>query len=626
MAERNNSQPTTYSTSKNPPPARGGGGIRYGFEKPKAPAGQILLRLIKYLGAHKWLLILAIGISLVSNLLALIGPKLSGYAIDALELGEGAVDFDTVIYYVILMIVGYVLSAILSYVLTFVMVQIGRNTVYRMRKEVFEHLLRLPISFYDNHQVGDILSVMNYDIDNISTALSNDLVHIFTSLVTVVFSFVMMLTISPIMILIFLVTIPISVIFTRYRTNKVRPMFRTRSQKLGALNSYAEEMTGGLATIKAYGREDVFNARFDEYNESACEANYQADRFASTTGPAVMFINNISLALVSIFGAFMYMSGVITIGNVSSFVLYSRKFSGPINEFANIFSELQSAMASAERVFRLLDEPTEPEDKIDAIVLTNPRGEVELKDVHFSYVAGAPVLNGVSLKVNSGQTVAIVGHTGSGKTTIISLLMRFYDVDAGAIYIDGVDVRDLTRDSLRSAFSMVLQDTWLFSDTILNNLRYGREDVTDEEIYEAAKATSIDKFIKALPNGYDTILSDGGASISKGQKQLLTIARAMLSDAPMLILDEATSNVDSQTEIAIQSAILKLRKNKTCFVIAHRLSTIKNADLIVVMKEGRIVESGTHEELIARGGYYYELHNSQFVTDTPLAIESERYE
>ena len=609
-------KPSISSTiPQNVPKAHGGPGGRGGFERPKAPTRQILGRLIKYLGGQKWLLILAISISLVANLLSLIGPKLSGLAIDALKLGEGMVDFETVIYYVVIMIVGYVLSAILSYLLTFIMVNIGRNTVYRMRKDVFEHLLKLPVSFYDQHLVGDVLSVMNYDIDNISMALSNDLVHIFTSLVTVIFSFVMMLTISPVMILVFLVTIPISVIFTRYRTKKVRPMFRNRSIKLGALNSYAEEMTGGLSTIKAYGREEVFNARFDEYNESACEANYEADKFASTTGPAVMFINNLSLALVSIFGALMYMSGVITVGNVSSFVLYSRKFSGPINEFASIFSELQSALASAERVFRLLDEPTETPDKEGAVVLTNTRGEVDIEDVHFSYVEGREVLRGVSLKVESGQTVAIVGHTGSGKTTIINLLMRFYDVNEGSIAIDGIDVRDMTRDSLRQSFSMVLQDTWLFSDTIINNLRYGRDAVSDEEIIRATKDAGVHKFIESLPQGYDTVLTDGGASISKGQKQLLTIARAMLSDAPMLILDEATSNVDSQTEMAIQSAMLRLREHKTCFVIAHRLSTIKNADLIVVMRDGLIVESGTHEELMDKRGYYYELHNSQFETD-----------
>ena len=390
-------------------------------------------------------------------------------------------------------------------------------------------------------------------------------------------------------------------------------MYRERSKNLGLLNGYAEEMTGGLKTIKAYGREKQFCREFEEFNKNACDANYIADRFSSSTGPSVNFINNLSLTLISIFGSVLYMNGGIRLGNISSFVLYSRKFSGPINEFANIFSELQSALASAERVFRLLDEPEETADAPDAHSIQNIKGQITLKNVCFGYDE-KQVLKGINLNVSPGQTIAIVGPTGSGKTTIISLLMRFYDSYSGDILIDGKNLNTITRESTRKAFSMVLQDTWLFSDTIYKNLTYGNPNITIDEVKAASKAAKIDSFIEALPNGYDTILSDGGTNISKGQKQLLTIARAMLLNTPMLILDEATSNVDTQTEQMIQSAMLKLMDGKTCIVIAHRLSTIKNADCIVVLRDGAISERGTHYELMQKKGYYCELYNAQFDT------------
>lgn len=580
--------------------------------KKRRPA-VILKRLWKYLKHYKWLLTAAILINTLSNGFALVGPKLSGAAIDAIKPEVGMVDFPLVFRYCGIMLIFYIISSILSYVLAALMIQIGRNTVYRMRKDIFNHLMRLPVSFYDTHAIGDILSVLSYDVDNINASLSNDMVQMFTSVLTVSFSFIMMLTISPKLILVFLVTIPISILFTRYRTKRVRPMFRTRSAKLGVLNSYAEEMTGGLKTIKAYGREEVFAQQFDQYNEDACEANYRADSFACATGPTVNFINNLSLALISVFGALLYMAGGITLGNVSSFVLYSRKFSGPINEFANIFSELQSALASAERVFRLMDEAMETPDAPDAVTLSNIHGDVSMRDIHFGY-DGQTVLKGLDLDAKSGQVIAIVGPTGAGKTTIINLLMRFYDPNSGRITIDGRDIQTCTRASLRRSYSMVLQDTWLFSDTIYKNLTYGNEHIPPERVKAAAKAAKIDSFIESLPQGYDTILRDGGTNISKGQKQLLTIARAMLLDAPMLILDEATSNVDTQTEQLIQAAMLKLMEGKTCFVIAHRLSTIQNADCIAVLKDGVIAESGTHQELMQRGGYYRELYRAQFDT------------
>ncbi len=583
------------------------------FERPKAKPITVLKRLWKYLYDYKWLLTLAIVLSLISNVLSLVGPTLSGKAIDAIRPGENAVDFKTVFFYTGLMLIFYFVSSVLSYILSALMVQISRKTVYKMRKDLFEHLMRLPVSFYDKTAVGEVLSVLSYDIDNINASLSNDVVHIFTSIITVVFSFIMMLTISPKLILVFLVTIPISIIFTKYRTKKVRPMYRERSKNLGLLNGYAEEMTTGLKTIKAYGREKQFLNEFNRFNHNACEANYIADRFSSSTGPSVNFINNLSLALVSMFGALLYMANSITLGNISSFVLYSRKFSGPINEFANIFSELQSALASAERVFNLLDEPEEAHDAENAIDFKDVKGKIELKNVLFGYT-DTPVLKGLSLDALPGQTVAIVGPTGSGKTTIINLLMRFYDVNDGDILIDGHDIYTVKRKSVRGAYSMVLQDTWLFTDTIYNNLAYGNENITPEKVKAAARAAKIDSFIEALPDGYDTVINDGGTNISKGQKQLLTIARAMLMDAPMLILDEATSNVDTQTEQLIQAAMLKLMQGRTCIVIAHRLSTIKNADKIAVLKNGIVAELGTHSELMAKGGYYSELYKAQFDT------------
>ncbi len=581
------------------------------FERPRASSASIIKRLWKYLYIYKWILLAAVLLSLISNMMALYGPKLSGLAIDALSEGRGRVDFNSVFYYARLMIVFYILSSVLSYAIAAIMVHLARNVVYSMRKDVYEHLMRLPISFFDTHQAGDIISVLSYDIDTVSASLSNDLVQMLASLVTVAGSFLMMLSISPKLILIFVVTIPISIIFTRYRSRRVRPLYRKRSVTLGMLNGFAEEMTGGLRTIKAYGREEFFQEGFETRNREACDSNYEADAFASATGPAVNFINNFSLALISIFGALLYMAGSISLGNVSSFVLYSRKFSGPINEFSNIISELQSALAAAERVFMLLDEPLEEPDAPDAAELCDVKGEVELSGVSFGYGEEA-VLRNFDLDVPGGKVVAIVGPTGAGKTTVINLLMRFYDPQSGTISIDGKDIRSLTRKSLRRSWSMVLQDTWLFTGTVFENLAYGKEGVGLEEVRRAAEAARIDGFIRSLPKGYDTVLKDGGSNISKGQRQLLTIARAMLLDAPMLILDEATSNVDTSTEQSIQSAMLRLMEGKTCFVIAHRLSTIQNADIIAVLKDGRIVEQGRHDELIRKGGYYCELYRSQF--------------
>ena len=578
--------------------------------RPKAKASQVLRRLWQYLRHERWIIITASLLSVVGNLLGLLSPKLSGAAIDAII--PGAVDFPVVVRYVLWMILLALVSSLLSWLLSAMMIRMSRNVVKRMRGDLFNHLTRLPISFFDTHQTGDVISVLSYDVDTVGASLSTDLTQILASLITVVGSFAMMCTISPALLIIFAFTIPMSILFTRYRSKVVRPLFRERSKQLGLLNGFAEEAVSGMKTIAAYHQEDEFNRRFAQRNESAVHANWHADHTACITGPTVNLINNLSMAAVSILGALLYMAGGISLGGVSSFVLYSRKFSGPINEFANIISELQSSLAAAERVLTLLDLDPEPADTPDAVALTNCTGHVAFRDVSFGYTEDVTVLHHINFVARPGEVIAIVGETGCGKTTLINLLMRFYDVSSGAILIDGQDVRTLKRDSLRSQFTMVLQDTWLFDGTVYDNIAYARPSASREEVVAAAKAAHIHPMIESLPHGYDTIVTDSGNSISKGQKQLMTIARAMLMDSTMLILDEATSNVDTQTERLIQDAMLSLMQGRTCFVIAHRLSTITGADRIMVMDKGRLVEIGTHQQLLEKRGAYYELYQAQF--------------
>lgn len=583
----------------------------------------VLLRVCKYLFAHKWLLALAFFLMVTSNVLALVGPYLSGKALDAIELGTGSVDIDTVIKYCILMAVVYIVSGVLSYLLAVLMVHISQKITYSMRKELFDHLTELPIGYFDTHQTGDTVSHISYDIDTVNASLSNDLLQICASIITVVGSFVMMVKISPVLLSVFLFTVPVSIIFTRYKTIHIRPYFRRRSAKLGELNGYAEEMLSGQKAIRVYGREDVITGRFDVKNGEACDAYYDADYHGAVIGPAVNFINNLSISFITMLGGILYMLTLImgaslhpmlrvALSDVGTFVQYSRKFAGPINEFANILSEIQSATSAAERVFNLMDEAPEPLDAEDAVVLSDVQGKVDIDHVYFGYVPGKTIIKDFNLNCKPGSTIAIVGPTGAGKTTVINLLMRFYDIDRGAIYVDGNEIRQVTRDSLRLSYTMVLQETWLFCGTVYENIAYGRIGATREEVIAAAKAARIHSYIETLPDGYNTVLSDDGVNISKGQKQLLTIARAMLSDSPMLILDEATSNVDSRTEILIGEAMNELMKGRTCFVIAHRLSTIQNADRILVIRNGNIEEQGTHDELMRAKGFYASLYNAQF--------------
>lgn len=581
------------------------------LKKPKDTKGT-LLRMLRYVGDFKWLLALVLVLCLTSNLLALLGPDLAGKAINAAAAGKGKVDFEQVYFYAKRMLIFYLSSSALSISINIMMMYVSRQIAKKMRKDVFDKLMKLPVGYFDTNQAGDIISRVSYDIDVVSTCLGTDIVAIMTSVVTVVGSFGMMVHISPQLALVSLITIPAAMIYTTKMRKVTQPRFSKRSKKYGELNGFVEEMFSGQKSIVAYAYEDKVGENFDKINTEASDAFYDAAYYGMTMGPSVGFINNIGLSLTAMFGSLLYMMNIIGLGSISSFVLYSRKFSGPINEVANIMTEIYSALSAAERVFGLLNETEEIADREDARVLDQVRGNVEFQNVSFGYVKDKTIIHNLNMKAEAGKLVAIVGPTGAGKTTIINLLMRFYDVDQGSILVDGREIRDYTRESLRKAYAMVLQETWVFKGTIFENIAYGKEDATMEEVVAAAKAAHIHSFIMRLPQGYQTVISEDGGNISKGQKQLLTIARAMLYHSKMLILDEATSNVDTSTERQIQKAMRELMKDKTCFVIAHRLSTIQHADMILVVDQGDVVEQGTHESLMAKKGFYYKLYAAQF--------------
>ncbi|MDC7293515.1 MULTISPECIES: ABC transporter ATP-binding protein [unclassified Butyrivibrio] len=580
-------------------------------EKPKH-AKKTMLRLLKYLMEYAWVVLLMLLCAFASNIGNLLGPDFAGKAINAASQGAGKVDINEVIRYGIFMLIAYVSGNILSFFVNIGMMRVGRKVARNMRRDVFNKLMEMPVGYFDRHLAGDIISRVSYDIDVVSTSLSSDVVQILTSFVTVVGSFVMMCIISPPLVLCMVFTIPVSILFTRYMSKRTRPLYRLRSLAYGEMNGFAEEMFTGQKTILAYAHEDYVCDRFEEINRNAAEAYRDADSLGMTMGPTIGMISNIGLAAIGLGGAMLYMNGVVGIGQISSFILYSRKFSGPINEISNIVNEIFSALAAAERVFQLLDEAEEVKDIEGAGELARALGTVEARDVDFGYLKNKIVLRNFNMKAEPGQTIAIVGHTGAGKTTIINLLMRFYDVNEGAIFVDEKEVKAYTLQSLRKNYSMVLQDTWVFNGTIFDNIAYGKENATMEEVVEAAKSAHIHNYIMRLPKGYNTVISEDGGNISKGQKQLITIARAMLYDTSMLILDEATSNVDTATERKVQKAMRSLMAGKTSFIIAHRLSTIRNADNILVVDAGNVVEQGDHDYLMNKKGAYYALYRSQF--------------
>ena len=581
------------------------------MRKPKDARGTFR-RLLSYLGQFKLMIALVWGMCLISNTLSLLGPNLAGSAINEAAAGVGKVNFDRVYYYAIRMLICYVSASLITILIHTTMVSVSKRVARKMRQNVFDKLMRLPVGYFDQNQAGDIISRVSYDIDVISTCLSTDVVSILTSIVTVVGSLIMMVSISLPLSAVALVTVPASIAYTAHMRKLTQPRFSKRSKSYGAMNGFVEEMLSGQKTILAYAHEDEIENRFDRVNGNAAQAYYDADSLGVTIGPSMGFINNMCLSLIALLGSVLYMNGLIGLGSISSFVLYSRKFSGPINEIANIINELFSALAAAERVFGILDQKEEPGDVPHALNLTQVDGHVQADHVSFGYDPGRTIIHDLCMDAEPGKLIAIVGPTGAGKTTIINLLMRFYDVDSGRLLLDEHPIQELTRKSLRSAYAMVLQDTWVFRGTIFENIAYGKEGATMDEVVAAAKAAHIHPFIMRLPEGYETVISEDGGNISKGQKQLLTIARAMLYNASMLILDEATSNVDTSTEREIQRAMRELMQGKTCFVIAHRLSTIQNADRILVVRSGDVVEQGTHRELMDKKGFYWQLYRAQF--------------
>ena len=579
--------------------------------KPKDTRGT-LVRVLAYFKSFVGIMAAVFILCIISNVLSLLGPSLAGRAINAAAAGPGRVDLETVKYYAVRMLLCYGASSILAVLISVTMTAVSRHLMRKMRNDVFHKLTRLPVSFFDKNQAGDIISRVSYDIDVIGTCMAADVTQILTSTVTVVGAFFMMVYISVPLAAVVLFTIPVAVIYTTQMRRITQPRFVKRSKNYGIMNGFVEEMMSGQTTIQTYAYEGDVEERFREINKNAADGYYDAQYHAVTIGPTMGSINNVSLSIIAILGSLLYMYELITLGDISSFVLYSRKFSGPINEIANIINELFSALAAAERVFNLLDEAEETPDKIGAKTLRDIDGNVRMEHVKFGYEKERTVIRDLSFRAEAGKMVAIVGHTGAGKTTIINLLMRFYDADEGFIFIENEEIRDCTRKSVRGAYAMVLQDTWVFNGTIFDNIAYGKENAAMEEVVAAAKAAHIHSFIMRLPDGYQTVVSEDGGNISKGQKQLLTIARAMLYNARILILDEATSNVDTATEREIQKAMRKLMAGRTCFVIAHRLSTIEYADWILVLDKGDVVEQGTHRSLMANKGYYYRLYNAQF--------------
>lgn len=580
-----------------------------------------LRRLLVYLKPRRFQLLAVFFLIILSTLFSIVSPKILGKATTKLFEGmmnklqgiPGAqIDFTYILNILFLLSILYVISALFRYIQQYIMAGVAQKTVFDMRNDINDKLSRLPLKFFDSKTHGEILSRVTNDVDNVSNTLQQSITQLITAGVTLVGIVIMMLTISPLMTLICLITLPFYVLVTKAVTSRSQKYFASQQKELGALNGHVEEMYTGHKIIKAFAREKESVAQFNEINERLYTAGWKAQFISGIIMPLMTFINNIGYVLICVVGGLMVTKKQIELGDIQAFIHYSREFTQPIVQTANIANILQSTIASAERVFEIIDEVEEIPDSVDVNYLESPKGDVKFIDVKFGYQEGIDIIEKMNIDVRSGQTIAIVGPTGAGKTTLVNLLMRFYEINSGKITIDGLDIRELKRGDLRKIFGMVLQDTWLFNGTIRDNIAYGCEGASDEEIVSAAKAAYADYFIRTLPEGYQTILNEEASNISQGQKQLLTIARAILADPAILILDEATSSVDTRTEVNIQKAMNQLMQGRTNFVIAHRLSTIRGADLILVMNKGSIIEKGSHVELLAQEGFYADLYNSQF--------------
>lgn len=590
------------------------------LEKPQDFRGT-LKKLMAYITPHRWHLLAIFSMTIISTLFGVISPKIMGKATTKLFAGlmaklahvpGASVDFGYIWNIIVALAILYVVSALFSYLQQFLMAGVVQKIVFELRQDVNHKLARLPLKFFDSHSHGDILSRVTNDIDTISGTLQQSLTQLISASVTLAGVTIMMLTISPLMTLIAFLTLPLSLLVTMGIARRSQRQFARQQRSLGELNGYVEEIYTGHPVVKAFGREKKAISEFEDINERLYDAGWRAQFISGMIMPLMHLVGNLGYVLVAVTGGILVTRRAVAIGDVQAFIQYVRQFTMPITQTANIANIIQSTVAAAERVFQVLDEQEEIPDDPHAQTITNPHGEVRFERVRFSYRKDLPLIEDMEIHVRPGQTVAIVGPTGAGKTTMVNLLMRFYELDGGRITIDGVDIRELKRGDLRRLFGMVLQDTWLFHGTIRENIAYGRPDATGDEIVGAAKAARADHFIRTLPAGYDTVLNEEASNISQGQRQLLTIARAILTNPPILILDEATSSVDTRTEVHIQEAMAELRRGRTSFVIAHRLSTIREADLILVINGGRVIEQGTHKELLARGGFYADLYNSQF--------------
>ncbi|WP_173599127.1 ABC transporter ATP-binding protein [Brevibacillus sp. HD3.3A] len=588
-----------------------------------------LRRLLGYLKPYRFQLFIVFLTAALSTIFGILSPKLLGNATTTIFEGfmgkvkgvPGATFDFSAIWQIIVTLIGlYLFSSLFAYIQQYVMASVAQKTVYALRKEVNEKLARLPLKYFDERTYGEIMSRVVNDVDTISGTLQQSLTQTITSIITLVGVVVMMLTISPLMTVILMLTLPLSVVVIKLVASRSMPHFKGQQQALGELNGHVEEMYTGHKIVKAFGREKSVIEKFDAINEKLYQSGWKAQFLAGIMMPLMMFVGNIGFVLVCVVGGVLVTRGSITIGDVQAFIQYAQQFSQPITQTANIANIIQSTLVAAERVFEVLDAEEESADERSEAVAVRSQGHVQFEHVSFGYKEAEPLITDMNIDVQPGMTVAIVGPTGAGKTTLVNLLMRFYELDGGRITIDGHDIRDLPRGELRSQFGMVLQDTWLFNGTIKENIAYGRAGASDAEIIEAAKAAHADHFVRTLPEGYETMLNEEASNISQGQKQLLTIARAFLADPAILILDEATSSVDTRTELLIQKAMAGLMEGRTSFVIAHRLSTIRDADMILVMNKGTVIEQGNHAELLAQGGFYADLYNSQFSQDSETQV------